>query len=448
MLNISNNNVNDKYIVKNNNIYNILNYRPYSKRLNKVFLGLLIFFILFMFLPWNQNIKGSGYVTTLKLDERPQTITTIIGGSIKKWYVNEGDFVKKGDTIVFITEVKEDYLDPNLIQNTQNQIDAKENAVTSYKGKVNAISNQLEALSNENALKIRQTKIKIEQTGLKIKSDSIDYEAVKTQYKIAQTQYNRSLQLNKEGLKPLSDLEEKRLKLQDTEAKQISQQNKFFNTKNDLVTLKMELSRLQAEFYEKYSKSQSDQFTAQSTQYDTEAQVNKLKNQFNNYSIRNQYYYILAPQNGFINKAIKQGVGEVIKEGTALVTIMPKDYKIAVETYIDPIDLPLAHKGEKVRIWFDGWPTIIFSGWPNMSYGTFGGEIVAIENNISDNNKYRVLIAPLKNEPWPKELRIGAGAQTFALLETVPIWFELWRQLNGFPPNFYQPNTYKEKAKK
>ena len=62
--------------------------------------------------------------------------------------------------------------------------------------------------------------------------------------------------------------------------------------------------------------------------------------------------------------------------------------------------------------------------------------------------KYRVLIAPLKNEPWPKELRIGAGAKTFALLETVPIWFELWRQLNGFPPNFYQPVTNKEKAKK
>jgi multidrug efflux pump subunit AcrA (membrane-fusion protein) len=445
MLNISNNNINQKVEINNININQVLRIRPYSKTKNKIIGIVLFFFVLFLFLPWNQNIQGSGYVTTLKLDERPQTITTIIGGSIKKWYVNEGDFVKKGDTIMYITEVKEDYLDPNLIQNTQNQIDAKQNAVISYKGKVNAINNQLHALANENALKIRQTKIKIQQTSLKIKSDSIDNEAVKIQYKIAQNQYNRSLQLNKDGLKPLSDLEEKRLKLQDTEAKSISQQNKFLNAKNDLVTLTMELSRLQAEFYEKYSKSQSDQFTAKSIQYDTEAQVNKLKNQYNNYSIRNQYYYILAPQNGFINKAIKQGVGEVIKEGTPLVTIMPKDYKIAVETYIDPMDLPLAHKGEQVKIWFDGWPTIIFSGWPNMSYGTFSGEIVAIENNISDNNKYRVLIAPNRNKPWPKELQIGAGAKTFALLETVPIWYELWRQLNGFPPNFYKPITKEKK---
>lgn len=445
MLNISNNKINDKIILKNSVVVNILNSRPYVRVKNKIIFGILIFGVIILFLPWNQNINGSGYVTTLKLDERPQTITTIIGGSIKKWYVNEGDFVKKGDTIVYITEVKEDYLDPNLVQNTKDQMDAKQNAVNSYKGKVKAIDNQLNALSSENQLKIQQTQVKIRQTFLKIKSDSMDYEAVKTQYKIAQTQYNRSLELNKEGLKPLSDLEEKKLKLQDTEAKSISQQNKFLNAKNDLVNLKMELSRLQAEFYEKYAKSQSDQFTAQSTQYDTEAQVNKLKNQFNNYSIRNQYYYILAPQNGFINKAIKQGVGEVIKEGTPLVTIMPKDFEIAVETYVEPMDLPLLHKGEQVRIWFDGWPTIVFSGWPNMSYGTFGGEIIAIENNISSNNKYRVLIAPNKNQPWPKELKIGAGARTFALLDIVPIWYELWRQLNGFPPNFYKPETGEKK---
>jgi hypothetical protein len=48
------------------------------------------------------------------------------------------------------------------------------------------------------------------------------------------------------------------------------------------------------------------------------------------------------------------------------------------------------------------------------------------------------LISPDKNEePWPKELSIGAGTQTIALLENVPIWYEIWRNLNGFPPNYY-----------
>ena len=84
-----------------------------------------------------------------------------------------------------------------------------------------------------------------------------------------------------------------------------------------------------------------------------------------------------------------------------------------------------------------------------MSYGTFGGEIVAIENFISENGKYRVFIAPDKNEDkWPKQLSIGSGAQTIALLNNVPVWFELWRTLNGFPPNYYTPLTKTTKEKK
>ena len=84
-----------------------------------------------------------------------------------------------------------------------------------------------------------------------------------------------------------------------------------------------------------------------------------------------------------------------------------------------------------------------------MSYATFGANVLAIQNFITPNGKYRVLIAPDKNaEPWPKQLSIGAGAQTIALLETVPVWFEIWRTLNGFPPNYYQPQTQESTDKK
>jgi multidrug resistance efflux pump len=274
----------------------------------------------------------------------------------------------------------------------------------------------------------------------------MDLEAVKTQVKIATTQFNRAITLNKEGLKPLTDVEEKRLKLQEVEAKIITQENKLLASKNEFLNAKVEINRISAEYSEKDSKAKSDQFTALSSQYDTEAQVNKLKNQYANYNIRNGLYYIKAPQTGYVNRALQSGLGETIKEGTPIVSIMPSKYDIAVETFVSPIDLPLIAKGEKVRVWFDGWPTIVFSGWPNMSYGTFGGKVVAIENFISDNGKYRVLIAPdAAEQKWPKQLSIGAGAQTIALLDNVPVWFEVWRKLNGFPPNYYKPTVAKEK---
>lgn len=414
--------------------------RPHYKILNRVIVGFLLFGVACLFLPWTQNISGSGSVTTLKPDQRPQTVHNAIAGRVEKWFVKEGDFVKKGDTILFISETKEDYLDPNLVGNTKKQVDAKKLAVESYGDKVTSLNDQATSLNAERELKLQQAQNKIKQALLKIKSDSMDLEAVKTQLRIAQTQFNRSTALNKEGLKPMTDVEQKRLKLQESEAYIITQQNKFLSSKNELINAKVEINRIKAEYSEKISKSRSDKFTALSTQYDTEAQVNKLENQYANYSIRNGMYYITAPQSGYVNRALLTGLGETIKEGTPIVSIMPATYDIAVETYVDPIDLPLVHRGADVRVWFDGWPRIVFSGWPGLSYGTFGGKIVAIENFISPNGKYRVLIAPdgNKEEKWPKELSIGAGAQSIALLETVSVWYEIWRNLNGFPPNYYK----------
>ena len=449
MLNISENNKTNQNLLDRYTTVRNLSNRPYYKFLNRIIVIVSIFAIIALFLPWTQNISGTGFVTTLKPNQRPQTIQTVIGGKIEKWYVKEGDYVNKGDTILFISEIKEDYLDPNLVQNTKNQVDNKTKASASYGSKVGALSLQIQAIENEKNLKLQQAQNKIKQAVLKIKSDSIDLEAVKTQLKIAKTQFNRSVQLNKEGLKPLTDVEEKRLKLQEGEAKIITQENKYLTSKNEFINTKVEINRLNAEYSEKSSKAQSDQFTAMSNQFDTDAQVNKLKNQYANYSIRNGLYYIKAPQSGYVNRALQSGLGENIKEGTPIVSIMPAKYDIAVETYVEPIDLPLIAKGEKIRVWFDGWPTIVFSGWPNMSYGTFGGEIVAIENFISDNGKFRVLIAPDKNEDkWPKQISIGSGAQTLALLNNVPVWFEIWRTLNGFPPNYYKTNKKTEKEKK
>ena len=448
MLNISSTAQKIKLLEQYTTVRNLSN-RPHYKILNRIIVTVSVVAVLILFLPWTQNISGSGSVTALKPNQRPQTIQTVIAGRIEKWHVQEGDFVNQGDTILFISEIKDDYFDPNLIDNTKKQVDAKKKAMSSYGSKVGALNNQITAISNEKTLKLQQAQNKIKQATLKIKSDSIDLEASKTQIKIAKTQYNRSVQLQKEGLKPMTDVEEKKLKLQESEAKIITQENKLLSSKNDFINAKVEINRIIAEYNEKGAKAESEQFTALSHQFDTEAQVNKLENQYANYNIRNGMYYIKAPQSGYVNRALQAGLGETVKEGTPIVSIMPAQYDIAVETFVDPIDLPLLHRGEKIRVWFDGWPTIVFSGWPNMSYGTFGGKVVAIENFISENGKFRILVAPDKEEPeWPKQLSIGSGAQTLALLNNVPIWFEIWRKLNGFPPNYYQSKNKNTKEKK
>ncbi|GAL66589.1 HlyD family secretion protein [Jejuia pallidilutea] len=442
MLNITHNRLNKIIDLSSYKSGKNVMHKRYYKYFNRFLLTAAIIILIVLFLPWTQNISGNGLVTTLKPNHRPQTIQSQIPGRIEEWFVQEGDYVEKGDTILRISEIKSDYFDDRLVERTNDQIIAKSSSVTAYGGKVEALNRQISALKNEQKLKMEQTRNKLLQSKLKVKSDSIDLEAATTNLKIAETQFNRIKTLQEEGLKAVKDVEEKRLKLQETQAKYISQENKYLASQNEVINAQLELSRIMASYADKISKAQSDMFTAQSSQFDTKAQVTKLENAKTNYERRNSLLYVTAPQNGYINKALTGGIGVTFKEGEKLVGIMPAQYDLAVETFVRPIDLPLMHIGEKVRVQFDGWPAIVFSGWPNVSYGTYGAKVVAIENFISDNGKYRVLLAPDESDhQWPEAIRVGSGARTIALLEDVPIWFELWRQINSFPPNYYQPQS-------
>ena len=449
MLNISNNQLNKSVNLSEYKSGKRVFHERYYKHFNRFLLVFAIIGIIILFLPWTQNITSRGNVTTLTPDQRPQTIQSPIPGRIEQWFVREGDFVSKGDTIMQISEIKSEYFDPNLVERTASQRNAKAQSVSSYGEKVKALNRQISALSNERNLKLQQAKNKLIQSSYKVQSDSIDLEAAITNKQIAQLQFDRTVTLQAEGFKATKDVEDKRLKLQETEAKLISQENKLLASKNEVINAQVEISRVNAAYADKISKAQSDKYTAQSSQFDTEAQVSKLDNQYSNYQLRNDLRFIKAPFDGYVNKAIRGGVGQTFKEGEALVGMMPAKVDLAVETFVEPIDLPLINIGEKVRVQFDGWPAIVFSGWPDITYGTYGAKVVAIENFISDNGKFRVLLAPDEEiYKWPKEIRAGSGAYTMALLEDVPIWFELWRKLNGFPPNYYQPKNQTNSKKK
>jgi multidrug efflux pump subunit AcrA (membrane-fusion protein) len=440
MLNISNNKLNTKVDLSTYKSVQKVFHKKHFKYFNRFLKAFAVVVLVVMFLPWTQNINSRGSVTTLTPDQRPQTIQSRIPGRIESWHVKEGDYVKKGDTILFISEVKNEYFDPNLVNRTGQQIKAKEASVSSYGFKVNALNNQIGALTRERKLKLKQAENKLLQAGYKVQSDSIELEAVKIDLGIAERQIGAIQNLYDEDLKSLTELEEKRSKFQEKQAELISQHNKYLASQNEVLNSKIELNRIDQEYIDKISKAESDKFTAESSGFDAEVQVTKLESDFTSYKMRNDMYYITAPQNGYINKAIIGGIGETFKEGQSLVGIMPSDYDLAVETFVNPIDLPLIHLNEKVRVQFDGWPAIIFSGWPNVSYGTYGAKVVAIENFISDNGKFRILLAPDETDhEWPEAIRVGSGAKTIALLEDVPIWFELWRNLNGFPPDYYQP---------
>ena len=426
------------------NIYHI------NKKSNvaKWFLFTFLAFVFIMFLPWTQNIKTQGNVNTLFQEQRPQKLNSPIPGRIIKWYVKNGDVVKKVDTILQISEVKDDYLDPLLVERTQEQVQAKKGVRDYYNAKISTTENQIAAITAAKDLKLNQIKIKIAQLQNKLKAEQAELTAVNNELKIAQDQLNRQNKMYEEGLVSLTQLQQRNVSYQNALAKKTSAENKLAQTQQEIAAQNIEQNAVIQEYTEKLSKTEGDRFQSMGQVAGSTGDIAKLENQVATYKVRKGLYYILATQDGQITQLTKAGIGEIVKDAETIGIIVPKKIDYIAEIYVKPVDLPLIRENQKVMLTFDGFPAIVFSGWPNSSYGTFSGKIIAIENSISENGLFKAIVAEDKTQKrWPPNMKIGTGASGIAILNDVPIWYEIWRNINGFPPDYYQVNTQKNEKK-
>ncbi|MBL7849720.1 MAG: HlyD family efflux transporter periplasmic adaptor subunit [Cyclobacteriaceae bacterium] len=382
-----------------------------GKKLARILLAVGLLALIVLFLPWQQNIHGKGKVTALSPGNRPQTVETAIAGRIQQWKINEGQLVHTGDTIAILSEIKEKYFDPELLKRLREIIASKEQSFQSKNEKANALQRQIKSLHTAMQGKVDQAKAKLE--------------GERVRFNNARNQYERNLKLYEAGNIPLTKFQDFEYKYQGSEA--------------DFINAEIEVPRIQAEYLDKISKAESELNNTLAEQFDTQAELAKLRNEYVNMQVRSQQYFILAPQTGYVVKATQAGIGQTIKEGEALCTIMPRSNDIAVEMYVRAMDVPLLSIGRKVRIEFDGFPALQFSGWPSISVGTFGGTVRVIDYVNTHPGEFRILVTPDSTDTaWPRQLRVGSGTMGWVMLDSVPVWYELWRQLNGFPPSLYE----------
>ncbi len=407
--------------------------------MGRLLVGLLLGVIVLLFMPWQQNITGDGSLTALSPRDRPQTLQNAIPGRIERWNVAEGDLVKKGDTILVISEMKDEYFDPNLPQRLDEQLVAKRGSMSATDSKIAALDGQMAALRTGLRVKLASARNKVKQSRFKVISDSTELIAVQNFFQTARVRLGRYEEAYRNGLISLTDLETRRLKFAEDQAKLVAQENKLNGARQELINATLDLSEIQADYSEKLAKSLSDQSSAVSYRAEATGEIAKLQNKISSVDVRRGLYVIRAPQDGYVVKALKAGIGETIKEGESIATLQPAKPALAVEMYVRAMDVPLITPGRKVRIEFDGWPAVQFSGWPTVAVGTFGGQVAVVDAVSSITGKYRLLVRPDKDDqPWPVQLRQGSGVYGWVMLDDVPIWYELWRQLNGFPPSLKQ----------
>jgi multidrug resistance efflux pump len=385
-------------------------------------LGILAVMTVVLFLPWQQNVRGDGEVTALRPQDRPQTVPTLIAGRIEAWNVAEGQFVTKGTRLVEISEVDEKFLDPALVQRLAEQVEGKSASLSGKSAKVRALDSLIAALERNRVLSVEQARNTVRRYEAAIGAATADSA-------VEQARFERRARLFADGLSTRTEYEANQLKVQQVNAKLVEVRQEADNAR-------LEVRSVEAEYGEKIAKARSERDATRSEIGEAQSEVAKLRSQHASMRIRNEMYHIDAPQDGYVVQALRTGVGETVKEGDALLTIAPARPDQAVVLYVKAMDVPLLKTGRKVRLLFDGWPALQFSGWPSVSVGTFGGIIKVIDAVEGTQGKFRVLVTPdPADQPWPAQVRMGSGVHGWAMLDTVPVWFEIWRQLNGFPPS-------------
>lgn len=173
----------------------------------------------------------------------------------------------------------------------------------------------------------------------------------------------------------------------------------------------------------------------------TEVSLAKIKVRIS----RQESQLVRSPQDGTIIRRLAGNESVSIKQGDVLAELVPNTKSRAVELWVDGNDAPLINMGDEVVLQFEGWPAIQVSGWPSVAVNTFRGKILVIDPAADDRGYFRLLIMPKTQDDWPnlRFLRQGVQAQGWVQLGRVRIWYEVWRQFNGFPVKPTKPVEYK-----
>ncbi len=430
-----------------------------ARRIAKVLIvALAITVVLMAFAPWQQSVTGSGSVIAYAPDERQQTIEAPIKGRVVRWGEGlvENARVKKGQFLVEIQDLDANYRTrlEEQRQNSQRQVSAAADRVEASKRALVA-SNTI--IASFEAQRVAYERVK-EQTILaqdayvqmatkKVlaeKQQLIEYQAAIPQL---QAEFERTKMLHAEGNLSLQKLQEVERKLGEYQAKVSRAEAYVASAESELEGKKRErqakVDKAQIEIdyaTAALTKAKGDVSKAESDVAKAEQEFNKADKELTEVKIkvsRQANQLVTAPIAGYLVQ-IKPAVGGgMLKEGDPLCTIVPETQEHAVQLWLKGHDVPLVRPGRHVRLQFDGWPAVQFTGWPSIAVGTFGGEIVSMDASDNGAGKFRVLIRPDPTDrPWPEDryLRQGVRANGWVILDRVPLWFEVWRNLNGFPP--------------
>jgi adhesin transport system membrane fusion protein len=409
------------------------------------------------FAPWQQNLAGQGRVIAFDPVDRPMQIQARTDGVILTWHVKEGQSVKKGDPIVDLADN-----DPLILQRLAEQLAAAEQKRAAAVDKLGQYTIQVEEAekARQAAMQLADDEIAAAEQQVVVAKQAVKVAEANVTFRAASETMWSGLVADRIGAS--IELENARQLLAIARADLDSRNAAVVGADASLRARKSARLRVERDEQVKVQSVKALCNTAQGEVAEADGSIPRIRRDLE----RQKQQQIVAPVDGYVQNLIANGQGGVfVKQSVTLAMLVPSTRQLAVELLVDGNDVTFVDVGRHVRLQFEGWPAIQWVGWPSAAIGTFGGKVAFVDRFDDGSGDYRVMVLPDERpleEPegpaidwlrkiitydavsqaanphaWPSEswLRQGVRARGWIVLDRVSLGFEIWRQLNGFPPS-------------
>jgi adhesin transport system membrane fusion protein len=393
----------------------------------RVVVAMLGLALLTSFTPWQQTAAGQGKVIAWAPEERQQLIEAPLAGRVERWFVGEGEHVTAGQVLARVADN-----DPLLLDRLRSERALVEDQLRAARVKVDAGIAKVSAAKALREASVGSAEAKVSATQGKLDAERSALTGALATAETARVQLARVEALAAEGLRSVTDVENARLRYDTAEAKRAEHAAKVVAAEQELESVREDLLKALADGDGKLAVAEGELASAYGAvaEYDVKLLGSDVK------VARQANQDVVAPVDGVVAQITGGQGGELVKQGDVLAVLVPDRSVRSVELMIDGNDARFVQVGDEVRVQFEGWPALQVSGWPGAAVGTWGGQVALVDPVGDSKGRFRVVVQE-EGAPWPDGslLRLGLRVNGWVLLGQVPLGWEVWRQLNDFPPS-------------
>lgn len=401
----------------------------------------VLFLLIIAFVPWTQTITVTGQLSAYSPYERPQDIEAQITGRIKKWHVFEGVRVRQGDLILELDDYDPNFMAPDLLSFLEQRKKALEQTRQAALGRADQLDKRIKEMQNLVKAAVPSAQARVVEAENKVREAYQKVEAAKIAVATAELNVDRHEQLAEQGLVSQRELE---VTIQAAIGSKADLQGAQANLKaaeQGMKALRFGRDQVSAEVLQRLLDAEAAHDASIADAAKATDQLADVSLRMSNATQRRIAGRILAPIDGTVVRMAQTGAGETVRQGDKIVRISPTSMDKAIEMTADGLDAPLLNVGRKVKILFYGIPAIPLPAWPELMAGTYGGVIKVIDQVDDGKGNFRFWVVPdPEDRPWPEQshVRQGTKAMGWVILNRVPLWYELWRRFNLFPPDYQE----------